>query len=116
MFQRCGERAVKVAVIGVGAIGKNHARIYDDLPDVELVGVALPIEKHRVDPARVAVGGVGIVADRGGNLVTVADRDDAFHREFFGHHDPELLLETGRGPRIEIEQPYSILVNRPTSS
>ena len=31
---------VKAAVIGVGAMGGNHARIYADLPDVRLVGVA----------------------------------------------------------------------------
>lgn len=31
---------LKVAVIGVGSMGRNHARVYWDLPDVELVGVA----------------------------------------------------------------------------
>jgi len=31
---------VKAAVVGVGSMGKNHARIYSDLPEVELVGVA----------------------------------------------------------------------------
>ena len=31
---------MKVAVIGVGAMGRNHARIYRDLPGAELVGVA----------------------------------------------------------------------------
>lgn len=31
---------LRVAVIGVGSMGRNHARIYLDLPDVELVGVA----------------------------------------------------------------------------
>lgn len=31
---------LKVAVIGVGAMGRNHARICADLPGVELVGVA----------------------------------------------------------------------------
>lgn len=31
---------LKVAVIGVGAMGRNHVRIYSELPDVELVGVA----------------------------------------------------------------------------
>ncbi|MEP7199235.1 MAG: Gfo/Idh/MocA family oxidoreductase [Chloroflexota bacterium] len=31
---------LKVAVIGVGAMGRQHARVYADLPDVELVGVA----------------------------------------------------------------------------
>ncbi|MDX9851151.1 MAG: Gfo/Idh/MocA family oxidoreductase [Anaerolineaceae bacterium] len=31
---------IKTAVIGVGSMGKNHARIYWELPDVKLVGVA----------------------------------------------------------------------------
>ncbi|MBN2186927.1 MAG: Gfo/Idh/MocA family oxidoreductase [Dehalococcoidia bacterium] len=34
------DRQVKVGVIGLGAMGKNHARIYFELPEVELVGVA----------------------------------------------------------------------------
>src|SRR3989304_1489434 len=32
--------AVKVAVIGVGAMGKNHARVYAELPSVELAAVS----------------------------------------------------------------------------
>ncbi len=31
---------LRVAVIGVGAMGKHHARVYNELPGVELVGVA----------------------------------------------------------------------------
>ena len=31
---------MKTAVIGVGAMGRNHARVYSELPDVQLVGVA----------------------------------------------------------------------------
>lgn len=31
---------VKAAVIGVGAIGRNHARVYNELPDVDLVAVS----------------------------------------------------------------------------
>ena len=31
---------LRVAVVGVGHLGKEHARILADLPDVELVGVA----------------------------------------------------------------------------
>lgn len=42
---------IKAAVIGVGAMGKNHARVYDELPDVELVAVT---DTH-LDTAR-AVG------------------------------------------------------------
>lgn len=30
---------IKVGVIGLGAMGKNHARVYSELPGVELVGV-----------------------------------------------------------------------------
>ena len=31
---------IRTAVIGVGAMGRNHARVYSDLPGVGLVGVA----------------------------------------------------------------------------
>ena len=31
---------MKVAVIGVGSMGRNHARVYSELPEVELVAVA----------------------------------------------------------------------------
>jgi len=31
---------LKVAVIGVGSMGRNHARVYSEIPDVDLVGIA----------------------------------------------------------------------------
>lgn len=31
---------IKVGVIGVGAMGKHHARVYSELQDVELIGIA----------------------------------------------------------------------------
>ena len=31
---------LKVAVVGVGALGRHHARILAGMPDVELIGVA----------------------------------------------------------------------------
>ena len=34
------ENQLRVGVIGVGAMGKNHARIYTELPGVELIGVS----------------------------------------------------------------------------
>jgi len=37
--------SLKVAVIGVGSMGKNHARIYWELPEVTLVGVSDPAEE-----------------------------------------------------------------------
>jgi predicted dehydrogenase len=39
---------LRVAVIGVGHLGKQHARLYAELPDVELVGV-IDILKPRAD-------------------------------------------------------------------
>ena len=33
-------RPLRVGVIGVGAMGKNHARLYSELPGVELLGVS----------------------------------------------------------------------------
>ncbi|MFQ5883207.1 MAG: Gfo/Idh/MocA family oxidoreductase [Candidatus Methylomirabilales bacterium] len=35
-----GERKIRVGVIGVGHVGQHHARIYRELPGVELVGIA----------------------------------------------------------------------------
>jgi len=41
-------RKLRVAVIGVGHFGRNHARIYASMPNVELVAVADPNEERRV--------------------------------------------------------------------
>lgn len=41
------ERTVKVAVVGVGHLGQHHARIYAELPGVELVAVADISEARR---------------------------------------------------------------------
>ncbi len=41
-----GERKTRVGVIGVGHVGQHHARIYRELPGVELAGIA------DIDPAR----------------------------------------------------------------
>ena len=43
-----GESPVPVAVVGVGALGSRHARVYADLPRAELVGVAdLDLDRAR---------------------------------------------------------------------
>jgi predicted dehydrogenase len=33
------ERKIRVGVVGVGALGQTHARIYSQLPEVELIGI-----------------------------------------------------------------------------
>jgi predicted dehydrogenase len=35
-----GEKPLRAAVIGVGSLGQHHARVYTQLPGVELIGVA----------------------------------------------------------------------------
>src|SRR5262245_43965961 len=45
---RSGTTAMKVAVIGVGHLGKHHARIYADMPGVDLVAV-VDIQKARAE-------------------------------------------------------------------
>ncbi len=51
---------MKAAVIGVGAMGENHARIYTELSGVELIGVAdLNAERASVIGARYGTRGFG---------------------------------------------------------
>ena len=38
--------SVKVGVIGVGAIGRNHARLYAELESADLVGIYDANEEH----------------------------------------------------------------------
>jgi len=44
--------ALKAAVIGVGYLGRHHARIYSSLEGVELIGVIDASEEARVSIAR----------------------------------------------------------------
>ena len=70
---------LRAAVIGVGAMGRNHCRVYHDLPDVELVAVA------DADPA---------TAERVGRSFGVAV-----------FTDPVALLETARPDLVSIAAP-----------
>ena len=38
-------KKLKVGVIGIGALGKHHARIYDALAEVDLIGICDTDEK-----------------------------------------------------------------------
>lgn len=44
--------ALKTAVIGVGSMGRNHARVYAELPNVDFVGIADPTEANAKEIAR----------------------------------------------------------------
>ncbi len=42
---------LRVAVVGVGRMGRHHARVYSEMPNVELVGVADADPERRADAA-----------------------------------------------------------------
>ena len=72
----CGENFVKtrVAVIGVGALGKHHARILSELPDVELAGIVDINERRAREIAGIVNAPVASAAEMLGRVdaVTVA--------------------------------------------
>lgn len=95
-------RRIKVGVVGVGSLGKSHARIYSELPEAELVGV------YDVDAARAeAVAkeyGAKAFADMGElaaqvealSVVVPTDR----------HHEVGLRL-LDRGVHLLVEKPIA---------
>ena len=50
---------INVAVIGIGSMGKNHARVYSELEDANLIAVCAPnkemLKKERIDAASICV-------------------------------------------------------------
>jgi UDP-N-acetylglucosamine 3-dehydrogenase len=70
------QNPLRVGVIGVGVMGSNHARVFTDLPGVDLVGVVDPDPKQRDMVAGVlgcgAFDGVGALLAQGVDAVTVA--------------------------------------------
>jgi len=94
---------MKVAVVGVGHVGRHHARYYAELPGVELVGV-VDIIKSRAD-------------EIAGLCKTAAFTD---YRELFGKiNAASLAVPTADHARIGIEllqQGIDVLVEKPIAS
>jgi predicted dehydrogenase len=94
---------MKVAVVGVGHLGKHHARLYADMPGVELAGVV------DVLPAR-----AGEVAD------ACHTRPFTDFRELFGRVDAvSLAVPTTDHARIGVElleHGIDVLVEKPIAS
>ncbi len=44
---------LKVGVIGAGSMGKNHARVYAELPEVKLIGIADPNQENVNELAKI---------------------------------------------------------------
>jgi predicted dehydrogenase len=94
---------MKVAVIGVGHLGKHHARLYAEMPGVELAGI------------------VDILADRAAEVAQAHhSRPFMNYRDLFGKVDAvSLAVPTTDHARIGIElleQGIDVLVEKPIAS
>jgi UDP-N-acetylglucosamine 3-dehydrogenase len=66
-------RPLRAGLVGLGAMGRQHARVLQSLPDVELVGAVDPQEETRARSIGVAaVGTLDRLLDRGIDLCVVA--------------------------------------------
>ncbi len=93
---------VKVGVIGVGHIGREHARIYSDLPGVELVGVCdIDGQTSQRVAQRHGVKEFSSVADLAGlvDAVTIATPT-------YAHHEVGKLV-LGMGVHALVEKPIT---------
>jgi predicted dehydrogenase len=97
------ERTLRVGVVGVGVMGSNHARVFTDLPGVELVGVADPDCKQR-DFVSGALGCPAFTAMEG----LLASGVDAVTIAAPTHLHRELALTCiGRGVHVLVEKPIT---------
>jgi UDP-N-acetylglucosamine 3-dehydrogenase len=95
--------AVKVAVLGVGVMGSNHARVLSDMAGVHLVGVADPDRKQREFVARTlgcaAFDDIDGLLGHGVDAIIIAAPTHL-------HHD--LALECiSRGVHLLVEKPIA---------
>lgn len=90
---------LRCAVIGVGRMGRHHARIYGELPDTEFVGVLDPDESRAQDAVERnggrAFGSIDELLEAGVDAVTIAT-PTIHHRR-----DAEKLLAAGVACLIE---------------
>lgn len=97
------ERVVKVGVVGVGALGQHHARVYASLPSARLAGV------HDLDDGRAAeVGkrhGCPAFADLE-RLLAEVDAVSVAVPTVDHHRTARLALEAGRD--VLVEKPISV--------
>jgi UDP-N-acetylglucosamine 3-dehydrogenase len=94
---------LRVGVVGVGVMGSNHARVFADLPGVDLVGVADPDRKQR-DFVTSALGcpGFGSVEAllaNGVDAVTIAAPTHV--------HQDLALCCIGHGVHVLVEKPIA---------
>ncbi|MFB3903774.1 MAG: Gfo/Idh/MocA family protein [Acidobacteriota bacterium] len=95
---------IKVAVIGVGAMGSHHARIYAEMQDVRLVGVA-DLDRTRAATIARRYGTTGY-SDYG-TLLDRAKPEAVTVAVPTRHHLPVALEVMQRGIHLLLEKPIS---------
>jgi predicted dehydrogenase len=98
-----GGGVVRVGVVGVGVMGSNHARVFAEMPGVNLVGVADPDRKQAEFVATTLgcapVPDVEALLDLGVDALTIAAPTHV-------HHEIALTC-TARGVHVLVEKPIA---------
>jgi UDP-N-acetylglucosamine 3-dehydrogenase len=99
----------RVAVIGVGAMGRHHARVYSEMPDAELVGVA------DIDAALAEATGkhLGVPAYTDFQQLLIAQKPEAVSIAVPTiDHQAVALAAIDRGMHVLIEKPIALNVDQ----
>lgn len=96
------ERKIRVAVVGVGSLGRAHARIYSQLPEAELVGV-YDVDSRRAQEVAAeyrtaALASLDEVAQRAEAASVVVPTD---------RHHPVASVLLDRGLHLLVEKPLA---------
>ncbi|MCZ0735306.1 Gfo/Idh/MocA family protein [Phreatobacter sp. AB_2022a] len=98
-----GGASLRVGVIGCGVMGKNHARVFAELPGITLVGVADPdAEQVKFVTSRLGCGGyasLSALLDAGIDALTIAAPTQL--------HTPIALEAIARGVHVLVEKPIA---------
>ncbi len=95
---------IRAAVIGVGAIGRHHARVYAELEGVQLVAVADPQPDRRHSVAR----RYGTQAYADAEALLVAERPDVVSVAVpTAQHGAVTLAALGAGAHVLVEKPIA---------
>src|SRR5262245_3098173 len=100
------DKALRVGVVGVGVMGSNHARVFSELPGVELVGVAEPDRSQAAfvgsAPGCRTVNDVASLLDLGIDAVSIA-APTHLHRDI-------AIACINRGVHVMVEKPIATTV------
>jgi UDP-N-acetylglucosamine 3-dehydrogenase len=106
---RADERVLRVGVIGAGVMGRNHARVLSELPNVELIGVADP-DQGRAAQAAGQAEGAEVFADHHELIARKADAVIVAAPTHLHHKISLELIDAGVG--LLVEKPIATTVDQ----